>query len=240
MKNKRKSHRKGMTLEEEYGVERAKEIRNKLSKSHIGLISGMKNKHHTEESKKKMREGHEGKTSYKKNKTYEEIYGIEKAKEIKEKLSRAKKGKRISPQTEFKKGMSLSEKTKEKISKNNARYWLGKKRPKEDIKKILTRRTPSSLEEKFQNIVNKYKLPYKFVGNGSFIIENYNPDFININGKKIAIEVYAKYYKLRNHKTIEQWKEKRSKVFGKYGWKIIYFDETEVNEKYILAKLGGE
>lgn len=35
----------------------------------------------------------------------------------------------------------------------------------------------------------------------------------------------------------EKWKEKRSTKFGEYGWTIIYFDEVEVNEKYVLSKL---
>lgn len=113
---------------------------------------------------------------------------------------------------------------------------------KEHIRKILTRRIPSSLEQKFMEIIKKYNLPYKYVGDGSFILQNCNPDFINTNNEKIAIEVYARYYKRRNHKDIEQWKEERAKVFKKYGWDLMYFDETEVTEGKILKKLfaGGE
>ena len=89
-----------------------------------------------------------------------------------------------------------------------------------------------------QKIIEKHGLPYKFVGDGSFIIGRKNPDFININGDKVAIEVYAKYYKLKNSKTIDEWKENRIKVFAEYGWNIIFFDETQVNEKNVLEKLG--
>lgn len=64
-----------------------------------------------------------------------------------------------------------------------------------------------------------------------------NPDFININGEKIAIEVYARYFKKRNAETIKEWKEERQIVFGEYGWKILFFDETEVNESNILQQL---
>ncbi len=105
---------------------------------------------------------------------------------------------------------------------------------------MLTRRIPSSLEEKFQKIADKYSLPYKYVGNGEFFIEKCNPDFINTNSEKIAIEVYARFYKEIGNRTIEDWKRKRAKVFNKYGWEIVYFDETEVNEKNILEKLGGK
>lgn len=107
----------------------------------------------------------------------------------------------------------------------------------EYLKKVLRRRIPTGLEIKFQSIVDKYGLPYKYVGNGSFILGGKCPDFINTNNEKIAIEVYARYHKRWPDKTIEEWKMERSKVFEKYGWKIIYFDEIEVNEKNVLEKI---
>ena len=64
-----------------------------------------------------------------------------------------------------------------------------------------------------------------------------NPDFININGEKIAIEVYSKYYKLRHAETIQEWKDERTMVFKEYGWDVIFFDEIQVNEKNVLEQL---
>lgn len=132
-------------------------------------------------------------------------------------------------------GKHLSNKRKEQIS----RTLKGRKLSVEHVKNILHRRIPTSLEEKFQNIVNKYDLPYKYVGDGKFFIERYNPDFINTNHEKIAIEVYARYFKLKHGKSIDEWKEDRQKVFNKYGWKIIYFNEMEVNKKNVLKIIGG-
>lgn len=97
-----------------------------------------------------------------------------------------------------------------------------------------------SAKAKFQAIVDKYQLPYKFVGNGEFLIERKNPDFININGEKKAIEVYARRYKesLRNL-SIEKWKRERQAIFSKYGWEIIFFNEVELNESNVLTVLKG-
>lgn len=127
------------------------------------------------------------------------------------------------------------------VHKDKPGYWTGKKRnfTKEWIRNALRRRIPTSLETKFQDIIDKYNLPYKFVGDGSFMIGRKNPDFININGDKTAVEVYAKYYKLKHEKTIDIWKKERSAVFAEYGWMLYYFDETQVNEKNILNILGG-
>lgn len=144
--------------------------------------------------------------------------------------------------TKFKKGQPpwnvgkpCSDVTKEKIGAPQR----GKQLSAETIRKILTRRTPTSLEMKFADIIEKNGLPYKFVGNGSFMIGRKNPDFININGKKIAIEVYARYFKLRHAETVEAWKEERQRVFKEYGWEVLFFDAMQVNENNILKQLGG-
>ena len=168
-------------------------------------------------------------------------------------MSKAKKGLHISRDTEFTKGFipwnkdkktdALSEEHKKKISdamKGKMPKNIKLLHSPESVKKALTRRIPTSLEEKFQGIIDKNNLPYKYVGDGKFLIEKYNPDFINTNHEKIAIEVYARYYKLRNNKSIKQWKDDRQKVFNKYGWKIIFFNEIEVNEEYVLEKINKE
>jgi len=113
----------------------------------------------------------------------------------------------------------------------------GKKRSKQAIRNVMKRRIPTELERKFQNIVDNYNLPYKYVGDGSFILENCNPDFININGKKIAVEVFARYYKNRDGRDVDKWKEKRSKIFSKYGWRIAYFNESQIEDKVVLKVL---
>jgi len=117
------------------------------------------------------------------------------------------------------------------------RPWL---RTREVLRRALRRHPISSLEVKFQKIVDKYKLPYKYVGNGQFFIERKNPDFINVNGEKKAVEVYARIHKEKlRGVNIEEWKKARQEVFSKYGWQIIFFDEVQLNEKNVLSMLKG-
>lgn len=107
----------------------------------------------------------------------------------------------------------------------------------EHTRKCLRRRIPTSLEDRFSAIIKKHGLPYKFTGDGSFIIAGKNPDFININGQKIAIEVFAEFYKKLNGRNIDTWREERKRLFREYGWELLFFSEKEVTEKNILNRL---
>jgi anti-sigma28 factor (negative regulator of flagellin synthesis) len=161
-----------------------------------------------------------------KGKTYEEIHGLKKAEEIKQKITHDKKGKTYE---EFF-GNKRAEEIKKKIKNGIEKY---RKNHPEWKKECLKRRTPSSLEIKMMSLIKRFKLPYAYVGNGKFWIEKYNPDFINNNGEKIAIETFCREHKQKFRGNVEGWKRERIKVFNKYGWKVLFFDETDINEKII-------
>jgi len=146
------------------------------------------------------------------------------------------KGQRPSINTEFKKGHSFTDKEKKEISKRTKKLWTNE----EYRKKVLGKRPKSSLEIKFESIIEKYNLPYSFVGNGEFSIANKIPDFINVNGDKIAIEVYCRKHKDIFRGGFIKWKQEREDLFLKYGWKTLFFDATEINDKYILEQLRGD
>lgn len=123
------------------------------------------------------------------------------------------------------------------LGSNNANF--GRKLSRETIKKILHRRPLSKLELKTQSVINKYNLPYKFVGNGKFFIENINPDFININGEKKALEVYWEKHKIMfRNKTIQEWRSERIKIANKYGWKMLFLEASDFSEQNIINLLN--
>ena len=133
---------KGKTYEESYGKEKSDEIKRKLSIKSKGRISwsiGLTKEQHP--SLARIAEKSKGRISNKKNKTYEEIYGINKAREIKERL----KGKKS-----WNEGITKeTNKTLKKISENmmgckNVNY--GKpltKEQKEHLKLCFTGRIVS-------------------------------------------------------------------------------------------------
>lgn len=197
----------------------SEECRRKISEANKGCIAWNKGLKGTQKSNSgSFGVGH---IPWHKGKDYSGMTGKHHSEETIKKMSKTKKGK------------VFSEEHKRKLG-NSKR---GIKLTSEHIRKVLRRRIPTSLEIKFQEIINKNGLPYKFVGDGSFMIGRKNPDFININNKKIAIEVYARFHKLKHAETIEQWKEDRKEFFAEYGWELMFFDETEVNENHILKRL---
>jgi len=168
-------------------------------------------------------------------------------------VMRFKKGEHFSPSTEFKKGSKVnlgrkrepfSDDWKKKIGLGTQRWhkernWISPMKNPEISKKVLRRRIPSSLESKMISIVEKLNLPYKFVGDGKFFIESKNPDFIECNGKKIALEVYNKSQKEYFFKGgFEAWKEEREEIFSKYGWKIIFLEDAQINEEEVKKILN--
>ena len=90
---------------------------------------------------------------------------------------------------------------------------------------------PSSLEIKFIEIIKKYNLPFKYVGDGYTFIGGKCPDFIDFKNKKI-IEINGRYYH-RNDK-----EEVRKNHFSKYGYKtIIIWEEELKDENKVIEKI---
>jgi len=160
------------------------------------------------------------------------------SKETRKKMSLASLGKKKSLQHR----MSIS-KAKMGVKTGvvpRSAFKKGRKMTREQIRKCLRKREMSGLEKRVLHIIEKYNFPYKFVGNGDFFIERKNPDFININGEKKAIEVYWDRHKEQFAKGgLNGWKNERTRVFGKYGWQVLFIEGTGLTEEKVINILEG-
>jgi len=233
-------------------------------KKRFGFENSFYGKHHTTETKEKISKASKGRrcskdfcrrhsehqrkrwqnSDYRKKRVADlkgegnPFYGKHHTEETKRKISEHHRGKRYSPQTEF---QNLW-----KIPKYRKLFIEAQKNRKDNILNIVknTHKRPTVPERKLIEIIEKHKLPYRYTGNGSFWIENLNPDFVECNGHKIALEVFGSYWHspMLNPKVDERMTfHRRKQVFKKYGWKCVIFWDDEVlskrAEQIVLGRL---
>ena len=146
-------------------------------------------------------------------------YGKIHSNDAKHKIGLANKGK-----LPWNTGKQWSEDIRKKMSLSH----LGEVFTKDRIRKILSRRTPNSFEDRFISMIEQNSLPFRFVGDGSVMVGKKNPDFVH-NTKRIAIDVYYTYFKMLGDRDIDMWKLKREKYFTDRGWNLLFFDESQIN-----------
>jgi DNA-binding transcriptional regulator YiaG len=87
---------------------------------------------------------------------------------------------------------------------------------------------PTSLERKLLQIIKKHNLPYSYVGDGSFRIGRLNPDFINNNGQKVAVDVFGDYWHNREETPWYGRESIRKLIMKRYGWDLRVIWEHEL------------
>jgi len=102
----------------------------------------------------------------------------------------------------------------------------------ENIKKMLKRNPMSSLEKKFEKLCIENNINLKFVGDGEIFINKKIPDFVN-EDKKIAVEVFYRKHKEQFRNGLNEWKKQREALFKEAGWRLLFFDETQVTQQNI-------
>lgn len=190
--------------------------------------------------------------------------GIPRSDEVKRRLSEFRRGKKLPPETRKKIALALrggkqSNETKIKISesrKSRAIVPWNKGRPCPYIKEVFLKnrekrlralcKKPTKPEKLFANLVRKLGLSFRYTGNGTFWIGDINPDFVECNGKKIAVEVFGDYWHsplLNPNIRYSSTYGGRKKILSKYGWKLIVFWGSELKssraEGIVLKRLGG-
>lgn len=182
-----------------FGEERAKEIGKKISVQ----TKGKKNPF--------------------KGKNYEEMYGKEKAEELK------KLRKEV-----FDKYKNREWTEQERINRSNMMLekWQDPEYSERTLKNMLKNRyvKPNRFENKITNLCIKYNLPFYYTGDGTFIIGTKNPDFVH-KDKKIVIEVFANWFKKVVFGSVEDYMKNRELYFKQFGYQVIFICEEEIESK---------
>jgi len=210
----------------------------KIRGSQKGRNNPFYGRHHTHKTKKKLSEILKGKTPWNKGKFFSE--------ESKEKMSLTRKVRFENGEEPWNKGIPCSTETKEKISEANkgkTSWW--KKRGFNQNPHIKTFETKPEI--KFEEICDRYELPFRFTGDGSFWVSGMNPDFIHLK-EKVAVEIFGNYWHsplLNQHQlSYKRTYKGRTEAFRKAGWKVIIFWESEMKsgqvDDIVLERLKNE
>ena len=228
-----------------------------------GEKAPMYGKHHSEETKKRIADSQKGKVVPKEvgRKISEAHKGKKLSEEHKRKISEGNKDKHhTSPSLETRKkisntikGSRHSEETKRKMSKSRRgkkHPMYGKHHTEETKEKIRKARKSQNFprhrtkpEILFEEICKKNCLPFKYTGNGDVWIHNINPDFVDCNGKKVAVEIFSYWHNplLRRNIPYLSTYEGRKKTLKEYGWKLVVFWQEDLErddaEAFVLNTL---
>jgi len=193
------------------------------TKAKIGRIKkGNKNMlghHHTEEAKLKMRLARIGKTL---------------SEEANIKLHEANIG------NTYALGHKHNEETRVRMSKSHKSKWQDAEYRDSEIRRLRLAccAHPNKPEATILELLNaKYPEEWKFVGDGSLIIEGLNPDIVNANGRKLIIEVFGDYWHTQKLKPYRL-NEGRVRVYAKYGYKTLIIWVSELNNiRNVMVKI---
>jgi hypothetical protein len=236
-----------------YGNHLSEETKKKISealKGNKNVIRGEKHpmfgKHRSEEVKKKISEANKGHHP---------------SEETRKKLSEAKKGenhpnygklmseeqkRKISESSE---GKHLSEEHKRKIGESMKKNWNNPEYVENFMKKIHAK--PNNFELLVKSALQEL-LPNEYKYNGGFeegvMLGGLIPDFVNVNGKKVVIEVFGEPFHDPNKSWMQVgWKRQefgRKAIFAQLGYKTVILWCGKLKKEdvkgYILSELEKE
>lgn len=172
-----------------------------------------------------------------KGQSYDERYGIEKAKEMRKLDSiRGKKTILLTPNFSMK-GRTHTKETIEKMKKIERialkNYHKNNPETEEHIRMRIQKSRkgltfPNKPEQFLINMFKENNLPYKYVGNGELMISTFNPDFINCNGQKKIIELNGDYW--HNLEEVKERDERKMKKYSELGFKTLIVWEKELKD----------
>ena len=172
--------------------------------------------------------GEEANAALRLGKTYEEIYGVEEARRIRDLLSFQRTGEK---NVNF--GKKRPQHVCDALSKAHKGIPQTMEYKTKRLKKAFEalRMSPNKLEQRLIDLVTAHNLPFRFVGDGTLIINGMCPDFVSTDDTKMIIECFGTYWHSNEvtancyHRT----EEGRKKVLSDLGYKVLIIWEKDMN-----------
>jgi hypothetical protein len=204
-------------------------------------------KHHTKEAIRKNAEAHKGKIPWNKglsadtdNRVAESVESMVAINKKRSPEHNAKLGACHAGIPSWNKGITPSQKTRQKLSEsikdkieNDAEYRQQVLLALEKARKEIHRK-PNIQEQQLIQLIEQGKFPFKYTGDGSFVIGGYIPDFVNTDGKKQTIELFGDYWHNRDNIPWHQTELGRMMAYSQFGYKTLVIWERELKEPAVV------
>lgn len=115
------------------------------------------------------------------------------------------------------------------------KWWEDKDRRNNYLQRLRSVSKPNKAERKLGEIIEKNDFPFKYVGNGSLMIDGLNPDFAMNSGNKL-IELFGGYWHAEGRKRKYGGEKKRREFFNKRGYILLVIWENELSDKELVAE----
>ena len=167
-------------------------------------------------------------------KPYFLLKGVPKPEEWKRKASLSKMGDR-NPMRNPAHAKKMAEAKRGKSNPKHKEFW--RLHHDEQLKKMMVgeHKRPNKIELKLIDIINRYALPFKYVGNWELLVGGKCPDFLNSTGKRQLIELFGNYWHtVKARETAEE----RIAHFREYGFDTLVLWEKELSDEgHVLKKI---
>jgi very-short-patch-repair endonuclease len=133
------------------------------------------------------------------------------------------------------KGIHHSEEFKKNHSEVSIKLWQNPEYREKTLKAMFKSFNikPNGVEQFLNSILQDlFPNQYKYVGDGSILIGYKNPDFINIAGQRIIIELFGDHWhskQITGRNRIEE-ERQRTKHFARYGYQTLIIWEHELKD----------
>lgn len=127
---------------------------------------------------------------------------------------------------------------RERMIKQRKEFWRSNSPEFKTMRRRMIEgliKSPNKPETIVFNLLNSlFPSEWEFVGDGKVIIDGLNPDFININGQKLIIEVFGDYWHTQDLKPYRV-NEGRADIYAYYGYKTLIIWEREIKDIDMLC-----
>lgn len=157
------------------------------------------------------------------------------------KASMRKQSKRLKGKPTPIKGKRMSDESRTKISERVREWWAtaSESEKKHKLSRLRNHDKPNRVEKMLLKLIKH--LGFRFVGDGKFYIEKFNPDFVH-KGKKMIVELFGRYWHEKDKRSRIE-KKLRAFMNAGYQWLIVWdddlLDDPNRQVKRIERKLLG-